>query len=311
MNLSTSSYDAAMCSRKTAAFASLRREQMKTNWSCFVVLFVFAIVLTGDTIAVNAQPRRARTPVAVAIGLPPRAGQCPGEYVTFAMHDEEDDHYNFWWWNEFDDLQLNELRLRPAMGTWDNQSTRGAPRCYAGLCKLPPENESGYGKNTSYTFCKTTVARSDGLPTLYTDYFVLKLDSVCPEGSKEFLRHWDNEDNDNANAQYGTAADGTPNYTTTDGTGHSELTFCWVRGTYNLGTPIIPDEWASQFALMIGSPAGVPNGYSIVEGYQDDEDRHNENMYIFHGNWTTEEMNRVRDGLDYDSHNTRVRMLWK
>src|SRR5262249_50099312 len=278
----------------------------KTRSSCFVALFVFAIAITGDTTAVNAQLRRAPTTVSLAIGLPPRAGQCPGEYVTFMMDDEDDENRNY-------------LMVRDTTGKWAgrNEGLCGAPLCYAGLCSLPPVQDHwspcGQGQNTSYTFCKTTVARSGGLPTLYTDYFVLKLDSACPDGSKEFLRHWDNEDNENDNAQYGTAADGTPNYTTTDGTGHSELTFCWVRGTYNPGTPIIPDEWASQFALMIGSESGVPNGYNIVQGVQDDEDRRNENMYIFHGNWTTEEMGRVRDGLDKwsDSHNTRVRMLWK
>src|SRR5262249_37576081 len=81
-------YDAAMCPRKTVAFASLRRLQMKTRSSCFVALFVFAIAITGDTTAVNAQLRRAPTTVSLAIGLPPRAGQCPGEYVTFMMDDE-------------------------------------------------------------------------------------------------------------------------------------------------------------------------------------------------------------------------------
>src|SRR5262249_27664959 len=120
-------YDAAMCPRKTVAFASLRRLQMKTRSSCFVALFVFAIAITGDTTAVNAQLRRAPTTVSLAIGLPPRAGQCPGEYVTFMMDDEDDENRNY-------------LMVRDTTGKWAgrNEGLCGAPLCYAGLCSLPP-----------------------------------------------------------------------------------------------------------------------------------------------------------------------------
>ena len=252
-----------------------------------------------DPAVIEQHATRVPIPVEVLnIGVPPnRTGlanpsdlPCPGEDVNVYMDDE-------------DDSNANDFYQRDIDGHW-KRITRG-PICFSGLCKFIPGGSSGAGLgNTSFRICKT--AWQGPLPSLFTDYAVVMLDTRCPIGSKQFVKYWDNEDHNNTNSISGTAFNGTNNWVTNSA---SRMDFCFVPGTGQL--PVLPPGWEKQFGIFAGPASNVPNGYEIGQGYQDDEDDNNQNSYSFWGSWTTDEMNRATSILSTNPTNSWMRIIRK
>lgn len=127
------------------------------------------------------------------------------------------------------------------------------------------------GSNTTFAFC-----RVDGhlfRPLQSTSrYAVLKLGSYCPNGSHEFTRVIDNEDNSNDNWATGSIY---PNLSSNDPS-KTTLRFCLFQGgseTMSAFPNLAPGFMYGVFA--VGAPEGIGHG-SV---YTDDEDINNGNQY--------------------------------
>ena len=91
-------------------------------------------------------------------------------------------------------------------------------------------------RNTWFTFCRVdgTLFKSlSSSRSTSTDYAVLRLGAVCPPGSVEFFRKFDNEDGDNRNTWTGNIS---PNTTFGDTT----LNFCLFKGNGTVASDL-PD----------------------------------------------------------------------
>lgn len=178
--------------------------------------FVSLLGLLGAVATVSSETAIGQE--LIAIGLAPNRSPeqttdppCLGEEVFLYIDNEEDDNRNDFW-------------VRDRYGHW---TSMGGPVYRAGLCKFVNGGTSGNQlANTGIQICK--VMHTGSLPRHFTDYVVVKLDSFCPEGSKHFVKHWDNEDDDNRNVQSGTAFDGTDNLVTSSGHAWSRINFCFV-----------------------------------------------------------------------------------
>jgi hypothetical protein len=137
---------------------------------------------------------------------------CPAgsEYVRIRMDDEDDDNNTFW----------NEWQL-PQAG---RDVTTG--RCLSGSLGLGLWGDLGTGCNTTMGFCKVDGKKfrpiTSDVNQTYQFYAVLKLGQYCPNGSIEFSRLIDNEDDDNNNSYSGPTA---PNLVN----GNTRLYFCMFR----------------------------------------------------------------------------------
>lgn len=103
-------------------------------------------------------------------------------------------------------------------------------------------------------------------------YAVLKLGQFCPNGSTEFVRYLDNEDDNNENWQAGPIAPNVSNVNTT-------LVFCFFRN----GSPTMLDfpPLGVPYAVFHDFHGAQPFPYSLALGkamhYSDDEDDANQN----------------------------------
>ncbi|QRK04746.1 hypothetical protein JQX13_31555 [Archangium violaceum] len=128
-------------------------------------------------------------------------------------------------------------------------------------------------RNTRFRFCRVNGLKFRPLVTsLLTnyEYAVLKLGSTCPNGSTEFYRFFDNEDNNQASSMVGDVA---PNFR--DSNGNTGMYFCMFR--YGSQTMSVFPDFKQSYGVF------APNDFAraIVRGWvnTDDEDRNNKNGY--------------------------------
>jgi hypothetical protein len=152
--------------------------------------------------------------------------------------------------------------------------------------------------NTTFSFCR--VPGTNFKRTTVT-YAVLKLDASCPSGSTTVTRHFDNEDNFNANSWYVT-----PNYTQLGiapniSNSNTDLYFCMFPSmAVNNPFPSFNIEYG------VFAASNLPGALATGSIYTDDEDHLNANSYgggynyqaaefILGSNNTTINIAKVRD----------------
>jgi hypothetical protein len=125
--------------------------------------------------------------------------------------------------------------------------------------------------NTEFLFCRVDGQkfRPYSVPGGFGPYAVLKLGAICPNGSSEFTRRFDNEDDDNNNFSAGNIF---PNVSDSNTT----LRFC----LFTTGSPvqfIFPSLGFNYhvFGNLTGPGAPGPTGFVRT----DDEDDSNNNQY--------------------------------
>jgi microsomal dipeptidase-like Zn-dependent dipeptidase len=126
-------------------------------------------------------------------------------------------------------------------------------------------------KNLTLNFCRVKGANFYSLaPTndASTNYAVLKLGQTCPNGSVEFWRHFDNEDDDNANGHYGDVAPNTWHK-------NARLYFCLFAGRWLHGTSL--PTLGADYGVFAGQ--GFGPGVEFGHIFSDDEDHNNQNDY--------------------------------
>jgi FIMAH domain-containing protein len=169
------------------------------------------------------------------VGVIPEAGGCrDSEPITIYMDDEDDD---------------NESDAEGWIG------------------------ESHVDRNTTLQFCRADGSLFGKMPPpagdpRTNDYAVLKLGDVCPDGSVEISRHFDNEDDDNENYYSGDIAPSEQEKNTT-------LRFCLFRPENSGGTEMTEFPRLSYAYGVIARDlaAAVDNGRI----HTDDEDSDNDN----------------------------------
>jgi hypothetical protein len=132
--------------------------------------------------------------------------------------------------------------------------------------------------NTTFWFCRVDGRQFYPMTTGNDEsryYAVLKLGTHCPNGSEEFVRHFDNEDSSNANAWSSQACNSiAPNEVHTDHYGYTDLHFCLFRS----------GQTAMQSFPSLGFSYGVfttqDTSLSATRGhiYTDDEDGGDDQM---------------------------------
>ncbi|HEX6292208.1 MAG TPA: hypothetical protein VFZ66_23670 [Herpetosiphonaceae bacterium] len=191
------------------------------------------------------------------VGVIPSTGSCPtGQLVTIHMDDEDNNNAN-------------------GRGGWIGATTST--------------------NNTTFRFCRVPGSLFRALSTTnqpQRHYAVLKLGSVCPAGSVEFGRYFDNEDNNNQNWSSGPI---TPNVSTNNTT----LRFCLFRAASttmsafpNLG-----------FSYGVFAPASFSQALATGYVYTDDEDWWNANGYMAGSGWISDAQQIVSGGS-----NTLIRL---
>lgn len=181
---------------------------------------------------------------------------CPADssLVTIYMDDEDDSNRTAWGWS------------------WRLPQDSDPDFTYH-IARWPAPQ---VGFNTRMRFCKVNGQSFRPMTTDVNDkarfYALLKLGQTCPNGSAEFSRYFDNEDDGNENSAAGPIAPNVSNVNTS-------LKFCFFRtGSSpmsdfpNLGVP---------YAVFHDFEGGQPFPYDLALGKakhsSDDEDDSNEN----------------------------------
>lgn len=153
-------------------------------------------------------------------------------------------------------------------------------------------------KNTTFVFCRVSgsqFASLNSTSSARSDYAVLKLGASCPSGSVEFVRFFDNEDNQNRNNWLGNISPNTNIDNTT-------MRFCLFRGAsgYASGLP--------SLGFSYGVFAHETFGFKDLSGsiYTDDQDdvlfNPNDNYYDAEASWKSSDsswltkVNRIVSG---------------
>lgn len=153
--------------------------------------------------------------------------------------------------------------------------------------------------NTTFRFCRVRGTQFRALSStnvIQNHYAVLKLGSFCPNGSVEFTRHFDNEDNNNKNSYSGSIAPNVSNSNTT-------LSFCLFRWSA-LTMGAFPD-----FGTQYGVFAASDFSQRIQTGslHTDDEDRNNKNGYWADVSFSGDAQRIISTGSNTDLKLVRVR----
>jgi len=123
-------------------------------------------------------------------------------------------------------------------------------------------------RNTDFRFCRVDGNRFKPLNN-YQSYAVLKLGRVCPSGSSEFSRYFDNEDNRNANSWLGNIYPNISNRNTT-------LKFCLFKGKGRVsGTMSSFPSLGAAYGLF--APTNFIKAIAKGKVHTDDEDGSNRN----------------------------------
>jgi hypothetical protein len=186
-----------------------------------------------------------------SVGIIPATGSCPNGQGVSTIYMDDEDHNN-----------------ANGRGGWIGATTST--------------------NNTTFRFCRVSGSLFRALATtnqVQHHYAVLKLGSVCPAGSVEFARAFDNEDHNNQNWASGPIA---PN----SSTHNTVLVFCLFRsaattmsGFPNLGIAygVFADSTFSQ---------ALATGYV----YTDDEDFWNANGYAANAAWLVDAQRIISGG---------------
>ncbi|HEX8434931.1 hypothetical protein [Archangium sp.] len=152
--------------------------------------------------------------------------------------------------------------------------------------------------NTQLFFCRVDGRIFKPLSTVNdtrNHYAVVKLGSQCPNGSETFVRHFDNEDNNNKNwANMPSGGSHVLNRNTT-------LHFCLFRNGSNTmsGFPNL------NYTYGVFAAPGFYKALSTGGIYTDDEDNNNANSYQAWGNNTMTDAMRIISG----GNNTTLNMV--
>lgn len=153
--------------------------------------------------------------------------------------------------------------------------------------------------NTTFRFCRVPGGLFRALSTtnlVQNHYAVLKLGTICPNGSVEFTRHFDNEDRNNKNSSSGGIA---PNVSDSNTT----LVFCLFRSSGSTMSSF-PNLGISYgvFATSTFSQA-LRTGYA----YTDDEDRNNKNSFSANPGWVGDAQRIITGGSNTSVNMVQVR----
>ncbi|MBV9791336.1 MAG: hypothetical protein JOZ51_24280, partial [Chloroflexi bacterium] len=196
--------------------------------------------------------------VSTHVGVIPATASCPGGQPLLTIHMDDEDSSN-----------------ANGRGGWIGATTST--------------------NNTTLRFCRVPGNGFRALSSsniIQNHYAVLKLGTVCPNGSVEFSRYFDNEDHNNANSFAGPITPNTSNNNT-------RLVFCLFRSSSSTMTGF-PNLGAAYgvFAASNFSQA-LATGYV----YTDDEDSWNNNSYSAGSGWIVDAQRMVTAG-----NNTTLRM---
>ena len=134
--------------------------------------------------------------------------------------------------------------------------------------------------NTDMLFCRVDGSALYPLGQTFdrieNHYAVLKLGSVCPNGSVEFFRYFDNEDDGNRNSIEGSAVSIAPNVVNENST----LRFCLFRGGDTTMTEF-PRQFfgANPFGYSVFAASNFSRALQTGWFHTDDEDDSNDNSY--------------------------------
>ncbi|RKH95804.1 hypothetical protein [Corallococcus sp. AB038B] len=139
--------------------------------------------------------------------------------------------------------------------------------------------QNRYG--TKFGFCRVNgtqfrpLSHNANLNVFQETYAVLKLGDYCPMGSKEFIRHFDNEDRNNANSYTGFPWPNVINSNTT-------LRFCMFEPSYGYSMPSFPNLGV-EYGVFAPSHYASPHWLAAGFIHTDDEDRNNANWFSYDG----------------------------
>ncbi|MCY1043253.1 hypothetical protein OV208_18190 [Corallococcus sp. bb12-1] len=180
------------------------------------------------------------------VGVIPKKNGCPAgsEFIQIYMDDEDNNNANYNW-------------------GWIGATQQSGNGTRFGFCRVDGTKfrPLHHGWNTDLR--KET-------------YSVLKLGSVCPLGSMEFIRYFDNEDRNNANWRSGNLWPNASNSNTT-------LRFCMFMPSTNYFMPGFP-SLGMEYGVFAAS--NYPSAYWLAAGFvhTDDEDRNNANWFSYNNN---------------------------
>lgn len=206
---------------------------------------IILLSLLAGILAVGGSPAQAAT--VTDVGIVPASRSCPAgvEAIVIRMDDEDD----------------------------NNENSRG------GNIGAIGSDSNG----TEFFFCRVNGAslRAFQPPgSAVRPYAVLKLGANCPNGSTQFVRHFDNEDDDNRNFAVGNIFPNTSNDNTT-------LVFCLFSPGLSTMTAF-PNFGFGYLAFSSVDSLGFV--------HTDDEDDNNENSYSVPTNVASIAKSIVTDG---------------
>lgn len=204
------------------------------------------------------------------VGVIPGTGTCPSSSSLITVHMDDEDN--------------------------DNENSR------AGWIGAITSNN-----NTTFRFCRVDGRQFYPLAAtnaVTNHYAVLKLGAQCPNGSTEFNRQFDNEDDNNQNSvisSSGIATDYAAVYSTRQNYGLTRLHFClFTAGTNTMsGFPALGIDYgvfaASDFSKTLQTTGWV---------YTDDEDHYPNNENSFGGDGHLDGRRIVTPTGSYDQNTT-------
>lgn len=200
--------------------------------------------------------------VSTDVGVIPATASCPNgqSLLTFYMDDEDHNNAN-------------------GRGGWIGATTSN--------------------NNTTFRFCRVPGNGFRALSSnnlIQNHYAVLKLGTVCPNGSVEFSRYFDNEDRNNQNWYSGSIAPNTSDRNT-------RLVFCLFRSS-QISMLSFPN-----LGMFYGVFAASNFSQAMTTGYvhTDDQDNSNANSYSASPAWVVDAQRIVTSGGNTDLRMARVK----
>lgn len=145
--------------------------------------------------------------------------------------------------------------------------------------------------NLRFAFCRVSADSFQSLASSSSsrsNYAVLRLSGRCPNGSVEFERYFDNEDDDNRNTSSGLI------WPSTMGT-NTRLRFCLFRGGSAYGS-VLPDLGFDYGVFAESNFAFKTTTGGTGTIFSDDEDSNNGNSYVADAAWKAEATRIISEG---------------
>lgn len=250
----------------------------------FGVLVVFAVISFGAVTNAVAG--------AFDVGVIPKApGLCPpgSEYITIYMDDED---------------KSNKSSMSGWTGAASHRVTNHVNGTQLGFCRVDGSVFFNLGhanlinwENVTYNSQKASVGAYD--------YSVLKLDTSCPNGSKEHVRTIHNENDHNKNDSTGNID---PNNVHVKNKGKTALYFCLFTPSSGPSMTDFPDIGITYgvFAGKVTPPAGAGHrNYWLANGTvnTDDEDTNNQDS-TKHDSFSNDDIFAAGAGVTMAGKNT-------